>query len=76
VTIAEVKALIREFEQAAMKSMRLCRARSELPAGSTRARITTANARWARAAEERGRLAKLLGEAGIDTGIDTTKVTP
>jgi len=35
-------------------------ARAALPPGSTRARVTTANARWARAAEERDRVAAQL----------------
>ncbi len=35
-------------------------ARSRLPPGSSRARVTTANARWARAAEHRDRCAKAV----------------
>ena len=35
-------------------------ARAALPPGSSRARVTTANARWARAAEERDRILTAL----------------
>ncbi len=37
-----------------------CDARASLPAGSPRARVTSANARWASAAEERDRRAAAL----------------
>lgn len=37
--------------------------RAALPAGSSRARVTTANARWARAAEARDRVERELAEA-------------
>lgn len=40
----------RDYAKSAAKA---AEARSKLPAGSTRARVTTANARWARAAEAR-----------------------
>ena len=45
---------------AAKKSAKCSEARGALPAGSTRARVTTANARWMRAAEERDRVEKEL----------------
>lgn len=46
--------------RAAAKSAKASEARAALPPGSTRARVTTANARWARAAEERDRVAAQL----------------
>lgn len=55
--------LRRQLAAAERKSARLAEARSALPAGSSRARVTTANARWARAAEERDRLARVVAEA-------------
>lgn len=41
------------YRALAAKSEKLSEARRALPAGSTRARVTSANARWARAAEAR-----------------------
>lgn len=40
----------RDYAKSAAKA---AEARSKLPAGSSRARVTSANARWARAAEAR-----------------------
>ena len=45
-----------ELYEAEVKSARLAEARAALPAGSSRARVTSANARWMRAAEHRDRL--------------------
>jgi len=59
----EVAALRRELARAEAKSQRLSDARSRLPAGSSRARVTTANARWARAAEAREEVRRRLEEA-------------
>lgn len=42
------------------KSDRAVEARAALPAGSSRARVTTANARWMRAAEARDRAQELV----------------
>lgn len=47
--------LVRRLQLAERKSLKACSARGALPAGSTRARVTTANARWANAAEFRDR---------------------
>ena len=49
----------REYAKASEKA---AEARSRLPAGSTRAKVTTANARWARAAEARDARATWLRE--------------
>lgn len=51
-TLSDEK-LLREFRRAAKASERAAAARSKLPPGSSRARVTTANAKWARAAEFR-----------------------
>ena len=62
--------LQRALKAAAAKSKRLCLARAELPPGSSRARVTTANARWKGAAEERERLeAELLAAVIKDGGL-------
>jgi hypothetical protein len=57
---ARLKALRRDLARSEAKSARLCAARAALPPGSSRARVTTANARWARAAEERDRLLRAV----------------
>jgi hypothetical protein len=66
-TTREANDLRRALAAAEAKSARLCLARAALPAGSTRARVTTAHARWARAAEERDRLRAI---------VDAIKVLP
>ena len=50
----------REYRSACMASHKASRARADLPIGSSRAKVTSANARWRCAAEERDRLAELL----------------
>lgn len=45
----------REYQRLANEAARACEARSNLPAGCSRARVTTANARWATKAEARDR---------------------
>lgn len=59
-TIAQLE---RELARAEAASARACNARASLPAGSSRARVTSANARWARAAEHRDRIAAALDAA-------------
>lgn len=48
------------------KSERTSLVRLSLPAGSSRARVTTANARWMRASEDRDRCEQRLRDLGID----------
>jgi hypothetical protein len=43
-------------------------ARFALPAGSSRARVTTANARWSTACEHRDRLLATLADLGAELG--------
>lgn len=52
----------RELVKAEAASERAMDRRMNLPSGSSRARITTANARWATAAEERDRVAARLAQ--------------
>lgn len=47
---------VRRYLDAMRASQRAADARAALPLGSSRAKVTTANARWSRAAEERARL--------------------
>lgn len=57
-------AAVKRLHAAEAASLKRAEARAALPPGSTRARVTTANAQWARAAEDRDRcqeyLARLL----------------
>jgi len=55
--LAQLKRARRELEAAQRKSTKASEARAALPAGSSRARVTTANARWGVAAEARDRAA-------------------
>lgn len=48
-----------DLAKAQAKSTRAMGVRGRLPAGSTRARVTTANARWMAAAEERDRIKEM-----------------
>lgn len=52
----EYLASSREYRAAQRESEEASARRAALPAGSTRARVTTANARWARKAEHRDRV--------------------
>ena len=52
-----------ELAAAQKVSDKASRARAALPAGSPRARVTSANARWANAAEHRDRIAAQLEAA-------------
>ena len=45
------------YIRAAEASVKASQARADLPPGSSRAKVTSANARWASMAEERERLA-------------------
>ena len=56
IRLAAILAASRPYQAAARKSAAAATRRANLPPGSTRARVTTANARWMRAAEERDRL--------------------
>ena len=52
--------LRRELARAERDSQRAAERRAALPAGSSRAKVTSANAHWARLAEHRDRLAAQL----------------
>ena len=54
------------YIKAADASSRASVARRDLPAGSSRAKVTTLNARWSSCAEERDRLALAMGVEGVD----------
>lgn len=46
---------LRDLDVAERRSQKLAEARAALPPGTSRARVTTVNARWMRAAEARDR---------------------
>lgn len=50
-----IDALRKKLDAAEKKSLKAMEARRALPAGSSRARVTTANARWMTACEARDR---------------------
>ena len=56
-SLSDYLATSKPLARAAAKSIKACEARGALPPGSSRARVTSANARWMRAAEERDRVA-------------------
>lgn len=60
--MTEIETVRRALARAQLRSIGLAEARGRLPPGTSRARVTTANARWARAAEERDRLLRKLEE--------------
>lgn len=59
----KIARLRRELEVAQRKSTKAMDRRRAMPPGSSRARVTTANANWARAAESRDRIKDLLDKA-------------
>ena len=58
----EISLLRKELAKAEEDSARLCEARFAMPPGSSRARVTSVNAKWARAAEYRDLLRTRLEE--------------
>lgn len=60
--VTELDRLRKELASLEAKSAKLAAARASLPPGSTRARVTTANARWARAAEARETIRRHIAE--------------
>lgn len=60
---SQIAKLRRELAKAEKASAKLCEQRAALPPGTSRAKVTTLNAKWARAAEYRdllqGQLARL-----------------
>jgi aspartate aminotransferase-like enzyme len=60
------KTLIRAYRAAVRASEKATEARAALPPGASRARVTTANARWMRHAEARDHLRRELEALGVD----------
>jgi len=58
-----VAVIERELRAAEQKSLAASDRRRALPPGTSRSRVTTANARWISAAEERDRLRRELAAA-------------
>lgn len=64
-----IPTLVRALVAAQARSTKTSEARLALPAGSSRARVTTANARWMRASEDRDRR-----EAALRAALERTNV--
>jgi hypothetical protein len=62
-------ALVRDLQAAERKSLAAMQARGALSPGGTRARVTTANARWANAAEHRDRLIERVAAEARRLGL-------
>lgn len=69
---ADLATLLKKYLEAQKSSERAMEARMKLAAGSTRARSTTANARWAQAAEGRDRLQEAV-QRKIDAIAEPTR---
>mgnify|MGYP000355425238 CR=1 FL=1 len=67
-TATELRALLKRYIDAQAASTRAQEARARLQAGSTRARSTTANANWARAAEHRDRRGRSVDGVDFEKG--------
>ena len=65
-TMPRLSENLRDYLAACRASQKACDARAALPIGSSRARVTTLNARWSNAAEERDRLATFLTPEEVD----------
>jgi hypothetical protein len=65
----EIVHLLREYIAAEAKVAKTSAARRDLPPGSSRAKVTTANARWSTACEHRDRIERALRE---DYGVRFT----
>jgi hypothetical protein len=74
--MTRVQELERALKRATLKSAQLAEQRSRMPPGSSRARVTTANAKWSRAAEERERLERELAEARAEVPVPVVPPTP
>ena len=61
-----LRTLARDLEAAELAMLKASAARAALPAGSSRARVTTANARWSTKCEQRDRCEARLVAAGVD----------
>lgn len=64
-----LRTLARDLEAAELAMLKASAARAALPAGSSRARVTTANARWSTKCEQRDRVEARLVAAGVDMSV-------
>ena len=63
--LKKIADLMKELAKEEKASFKASEARRKLNPGSSRARVTTANARWASAAEARDRTLKALNDLGV-----------
>lgn len=64
--------LAKELQRAERRSMKACQVRQDIPPGSSRAKVTTVNARWMRAAEARDQLQSALAREFERLGLPLT----
>lgn len=69
-TYREVARLAKALVAAEDASLKACAARGKLDPSATRARMTSANARWARAAEDRDRIRTALTRAILTADLN------
>lgn len=70
---ADIRRLEKRVARLTAESERAAAARAALPAGSSRARVTTANARWARKAEARDAAIRELEALKVEKPWTSTK---
>ena len=65
-----IEELCREYQRACVSVLKTSAARAAIPPGGSRARVTTANARWSTACEHRDRIeARLRDEYGVELHV-------
>lgn len=67
--LADAAASLRDLAAAEAKVERASETRRSLPPGSSRARVTTANARWSTACEQRDRVQRIAAAALSEAGL-------
>ena len=64
-----LRTLARDLEAAEVAMLKASAARRDLPPNPSRARVTTANARWSTKCEQRDRVEARLVAAGVDMNV-------
>lgn len=69
----ELIATLREYRAAEVAVAKASARRRAIPAGGSRAQVTTANARWMSACEHRDRIEARLADYGVDLDWGATR---
>jgi hypothetical protein len=64
-----LRTLARDLEAVEVAMLKASAARAALPGGSSRAKVTTANARWSTKCEQRDRCEARIEAAGVDMSV-------